>query len=49
MKALKSDNPAFKTEPIILHNRHVGDIDVKLNDIPRNKFFDKPKNNFKKR
>lgn len=42
-------NSQFKPEPIILNNYHQKYFELKINDIPRNKFFDKPRNNFKKR
>ncbi|MDQ5929717.1 MAG: hypothetical protein QG594_1498 [Bacteroidota bacterium] len=42
-------NSAFEPEPLMIIRTYKEDFDVKINDFPRNKFFDKPKNNFKKR
>ncbi len=42
-------NSVFEPEPLMITRTYREDYDVKLNDFPRNKFFDKPKNNFKKR
>lgn len=43
-------NRAFEPEPMVLNNYREEWIEPKIyNDIPRNKFFDKPRNNFKKR
>jgi len=43
-------NAAFEPEPIIFHNHRKEWIEPKLyNDVPRNKFIDKPIHNFKKR
>lgn len=41
-------NSAFEPEPLIITRTYSENFEVKLKDIPRNKFFDKPKNNFKK-
>lgn len=46
----ETKNRSFEPEPMILKNYHQEYIEPKIyNDIPRNKFFDKPKNNFRKR
>ena len=43
-------NRAFEPEPIMISNDRLEWTEPKIyNDIPRNKFFDKPRNNFKKR
>jgi len=43
-------NSAFEPEPFILTNHHKEWIEPKLyNDIPRNKFIDKPRHNFRRR
>lgn len=42
-------NSQFQPEPMILNNYHQEWFEPKINGIPRNKFFDKPRNNFKKR
>ena len=42
-------NSAFEPQSLMIIRTYKEDFDVKINDFPRNKFFDKPKNNFKKR
>jgi len=42
-------NSQFEREPIVFHNCKEEYFEPKIKEIPRNKFFDKPKNNFKKR
>jgi hypothetical protein len=41
-------NSAFENEPIPILNYHKEYFEPKIKDFPRNKYFDKPKNNFKK-
>lgn len=41
-------NKAFEPEPLQIHNFNKEWFEPKVNDIPRNKYFDKPRNNFKK-
>lgn len=48
--ATDSKNVVFEPEPILFHNHRKEWIEPKLyNDVPRNKFIDKPRHNFKKR
>jgi len=42
-------NSQFQPEPIPILNYHKELFEPKINDVPRNKFFDKPRNNFNKR
>jgi len=42
-------NKAFQPEPLILKNFHEEYFETKINEISKNKFLDKPRNNFKKR
>lgn len=42
-------NQSFDSEPLIISNFRCEEFfDVKIKDLPRNKYFDKPRNNFKK-
>lgn len=43
-------NSAFEREPIQIYNFHKKWTEPKIyNDVPRNKFIDKPRHNFRKR
>ena len=42
-------NSAFEPEPMLIENTFTPPFEIKLNELPRHKFFDKPKHNFKKR
>jgi len=41
-------NSEFEPEPIILTNHLDFQPEIKIKDFPRSKYFDKPKNNYKK-
>jgi malic enzyme len=41
-------NPPLEIQPVIIKNTTSKKFQIKINDFSRNKFFDKPKNNFKK-
>lgn len=42
-------NPALQNEPIQLINTYKDNFDYTENDIPRNKYLDKPRHNYKRR
>ena len=41
-------NPVFKPEPMYLTAHTICQHEISLKDFPRNQYFDKPKNNYKK-